>query len=669
MNLRAQKTFPASNYPPVAIVHPIMTNRFFTPVLRGKILFALALVTTAAAFAGIPSVEKILPADTLFVLAAPDFAKLRATFAKSPQSRFWNDAAMKPFREKFLAKWNEEFVGPLERDLGVKFDDYSSLPQGLLTFAITQEGWTGNNDAEPGVLLLLDAKDKSDQLKKTLADLLKKWTDAGKAIKAEKIRDVEFAVVPLSSNDVPKTLKQFSPQKQEVQELGKEPAKKSPDGQLVIGQFESLLIIGNSTKCVEGVVARLTGGSAPALADEPLFEQNRLALFRDAGFFAWFNAKNFFDALAKLPEEKPNPQAPSVFPPFELKKALAGLGLGGLKTIALDFKDAGDGSTFEIFVGAPESSRAGLFKLLATDAKDAGPPPFVPADAVKFHRWRPDAQKAIATLEKLLGDTSPQLFNTWNFLLSNGEEGVKQFDPAYDLRKNLFGNLGDDFIAYEKAPRGNSLVELSSAPSLFAIGSPNAEQLVRALPGLLSLRFGDAFKPKVREFLGKKIFSVVVPATSPVETEVKSLSYAASGGYVAFSTDAATLEEFLRSAESPARPLRETAGLADAAQRVGGQSTGLFSYENQSETMRVAFEVFKKLAPFATNSASSSNPLLNALPIAGPEKSFREWMDVSLLPDYAKVSKYFYFNVWAGSANVDGLTFKFFSPAPPQLKP
>ena len=53
--------------------------------------------------------------------------------------------------------------------------------------------------------------------------------------------------------------------------------------------------------------------------------------------------------------------------------------------------------------------------------------------------------------------------------------------------------------------------------------------------------------------------------------------------------------------------------------------------------------------------------------VAGPEKIFRAWMDFSLLPDYDKVSKYFYFSVYAGSTTADGISFKLFFPRPPQL--
>jgi hypothetical protein len=47
--------------------------------------------------------------------------------------------------------------------------------------------------------------------------------------------------------------------------------------------------------------------------------------------------------------------------------------------------------------------------------------------------------------------------------------------------------------------------------------------------------------------------------------------------------------------------------------------------------------------------------------------AFRAWLDFTLLPDYDSVSKYFYLSVFAGNANSDGLTFKVFTPRPPQL--
>jgi hypothetical protein len=114
------------------------------------------------------------------------------------------------------------------------------------------------------------------------------------------------------------------------------------------------------------------------------------------------------------------------------------------------------------------------------------------------------------------------------------------------------------------------------------------------------------------------------------------------------------LEEYLRSADGKLKPLRETPGIADAASHVGGTSGGLFSYENQRETMRAAFKLMKLSA--AGDSAMKMFP-----------PAFRDWADFSLLPDYDAVSKYFYLSVFGGSANADGLTLKVYAPRPPQL--
>ena len=43
-------------------------------------------------------------------------------------------------------------------------------------------------------------------------------------------------------------------------------------------------------------------------------------------------------------------------------------------------------------------------------------------------------------------------------------------------------------------------------------------------------------------------------------------------------------------------------------------------------------------------------------------------MDYSLAPPFEKVAPYFYFTVYGGSANVDGLTLKFYAPTPPALR-
>ncbi|HYG34857.1 MAG TPA: hypothetical protein VEC99_08740 [Clostridia bacterium] len=642
-------------------------------------LFGVASLGRAA----VPTPAKLLPDDTLLMVTAPDFAKAQEISKKLPHTQLWNDPAMKPFREKFMAKWNEELVKPLERELDIKLSNYTDLLQGQLTFAVTQNGWQGGDGDDFGILLLLDSKDKSDALKNNLADLRKKWVNAGKTLKSEKIRDVEFTILPISTNDVPKTLRSLIPQSPEAEEEdgdekdSDEKSAASDNSELVIGQVESLLIIGNSPKAVEKVVSRMTGGTVPPLADLAAYQANHLALFRESPAYGWVNAKAFIDVLTKeFAEKKEDSEAPSPFD-FKPEKIMAAIGLSGLKTAAFAFQNANEGSTVQFFLGVPEGDRQGVFKILAGEAKESNPPPFVPANVVKFQRWRMDGQKTWATVQKMLNDISPQFGGGVNFLLDTANAAAREKDPGFDIKKNLIGNLGDDMISYEKAPRGNALTNLLSPPSLFLLGSPNSDQLAAALKSILVYMSQQAgTPPEEREFLGRKVYTIPLQAMAmpfggtPAANAPRTLSYAASGGYVAFSTDVAMVEEYLRSADSQAKSLRETPGLAEAAQKVTGPGCSLFGYENQLETTRAIFETLKKDAGAASNStvAAASTMLPGALGAAKTGKDIAEWLDFSLLPPFDQISKYFHFSVYGGSATVDGLTFKVFTPVPPALR-
>ena len=154
-----------------------------------------------------------------------------------------------------------------------------------------------------------------------------------------------------------------------------------------------------------------------------------------------------------------------------------------LKTAAFTFNENPEGSIATLSLKVPESGRKGLFKILGIQTKDANPPPFVPADTVKFNRWRVDGQKAWSALETTLVAISPQMGGVIKLIM---ETAGKDKDPDFDLRKGLVANLGDDFILFQKSPKANSAADLASPPSLFLLGSPNADQIAGAIRNISS---------------------------------------------------------------------------------------------------------------------------------------------------------------------------------------
>ena len=597
----------------------------------------------APVYAAVPSPEKILPKETMLVITAPDAPKCWASFNGSPYGRLWNDPAMKPFRDKLTAKLQSDLIRPVEQQLGIKLDDYRGLAQGQFTFALLRE--EGTTDFNP--LLLIDAKDHSEKLKAALSDARKKWVAAGKQLKTEQIHGIEFTTLIATSGELSNSLKNiFSDNKgaheaAQSKEIGSTKAgdsvRESEKFQVLVGQSDSLLIVSYSKKVIEKVLALQTGGLTPSLDQEPLFQSDFASNLHDSTSYLWLNAK------AMLASAGAGDQAAPANPANISAKALvAATGLSALNTVSCAWRETSDGFLSQIVLRMPESERTGLFKALLPSAKESSPPPFVPADVIKFIRWRADLPETWNMLENLLGKINPGAKDAINFMLNGAG---KARDEKYDLRAELVGALGNDVITYQKSPRGDSTAAFASLPSIVLIGSPKPELLAAAVR-VATESFSPGATIKESDFLGRKLYSLA-GADSRL-----TLNFASSGGYVAFSSDITMIEEYLRGADEKTKPLGALPGLSEAAQKVGGMSTGLFGYNNQVEELRAAFENWHK------NGASPATP-----PPGGKGFNPSDWLDVSLLPPFNPVAKYFSFAVYSGRSTADGYAITFFAPS------
>jgi hypothetical protein len=157
------------------------------------------------------------------------------------------------------------------------------------------------------------------------------------------------------------------------------------------------------------------------------------------------------------------------------------------------------------------------------------------------------------------------------------------------------------------------------------------------------------------------------PAGRDAEVHERFLSFAGSGGYLAISTDTVLLEEHLREGANRAKMLRDFPGLNEAAQKVGGMDRGFFGFENHQEVMRSLLTILKKDSG-ALAMLISATPIGARLGWAEDSRGFKEWFDFALLPDYEKLSKYFYFSVYAINTTPEGVGLNAYSPVPPGLK-
>ena len=478
----------------------------------------------------------------------------------------------------------------MERQLGIHFADYQGLIQGQITFAIIPVDHAANPDGHYAAVFLLDAGDHAAQLAANLAALKKKWIEAGKTLKTGKIRETEFATLMMTTDDF--SLERLLPGLADTNAADILLPKPAPQKvELSIGQSGSLLIVSQSSQVIEKILARQAGGLLAGLDEQPAFQNDFAARLQGAPFYAWFNARAFLADWAMPPA--PAPDQPPLPGAAAGDGALATLGLTGLTSASIAYHDTPDGLNLQFFVGAPESSRRGLLRALTTEAKDSGPPPFVPADAVKFSRVRLDIPRSWRLLEATLNQVNPSLTQFLNYAL---DLAGKAQDEKYDLRAELLANLGDDIISYARNPVNTTLGDLRDAPEIWLLGSPNPWKLASAIKVAAGLLVPPT-SIKDREFLGRRIYSASLPGNLPITPQGGSRTYhfAASSGYVALTSDVEMLEEFLRSNDGNKPGLSQTPGLSDAAEKAGGgMSAGIFTFSNDKESTRTLLETLRK---------------------------------------------------------------------------
>jgi hypothetical protein len=427
------------------------------------------------------------------------------------------------------------------------------------------------------------------------------------------------------------------------------------DRQVHIGRVGAQLVVGTKSAQIEGVLARLNGKGAGALAGNPAFAADHGAVLRGADFYVWANPG------AVLPQLLDNlPDGAEVG--IDFGEVVGALGIDGLGTLAMAYSERPDGAHSELFIGLPKAKRKGLFGLLETKRADTSPPPFVPANVGAFSRWRLDMDAAWKNLEKLLLELSPDVANMVEFTV--GLLG-KDKDSNFDFRKSFLNNFGDDLIVYQMPPKDTALNDIGAGPMVVLVKSPNPDELIKgvgAVPGILPPPLNEAAMLP-RRLGDHTVYSFELaefPDPSTGELVKMELLLAARNGYMAAATDADLLQAFLDGKTNGGLAKRD--GLAAATALVGGMDSGFFGYQNDRDMVLSTMDTLR-------DNADQFDMIFSMIPTDGfGEVSLSEWLDFSLLPTGSKIAKYFDFTVYGAETDDRGISLKTFSPRPATLK-
>ena len=639
------------------------------------------------AWAAVPAAQRLLPPDTLLVVTCPDFVKARAELGALPLSRLWLDPAMQAVTAKLGQRWQAQMVAPLERQWGVRLPELLDLPEGQVTFALVSASTPPAAPAPPAMVLLLDTGGHRLQLATNLAVFKKRWVEAGKKLAAVKLQGHDFAVFGGAGGILPADVRAALLRRHRFDEAaggvvpvvprsaGPEPAAPGPD--VYMGQVEALLLIADSARVLEGVLARLAGNELPVLADQAAFARQSGALVQAGRIWGWANAGALLavpgaaGAAGEVPAEAitANPDN-ALFLSLHTAQILRALGVGSVEGAAFSYGVSAEGGLFQVRLAARAAGQRGFFDLLGGPVAGEDPPWFVPSTALTFSRWRAKGPKLFAATGQMLDELSPRLSSAWDFLIDTAADAARLKDPDFDLRASLTAGLGEDFTYWERAYAGETARSAGGTRSAYVLGSPDPERLAAALSALAQLLPQPEGDNAPREFLGCKIHSTPLPALPTPESASQgpgTLYYAAGGNHVVLSTDTAMVEEFLRGCEARPKMLAQLPGLARARQAVTVPGATAFGYWNDAERARLGLARLQRdsgalsgwvaLLPLPELVAE---PLLESLNVSG-------FLEAALLPPYERLGGYFHYSVYGLSVGSEGVTLKFFSPTPPGL--
>ncbi|MBT4227035.1 MAG: hypothetical protein HOD74_05635 [Verrucomicrobia bacterium] len=589
-----------------------------------SVLIAFTLVSSANAAKATPPLEALLPAGTVLVLAAPNYASAKKHFKASASGRFWDSAEFKPFLKKLAAGFEANVMAEIEEELAIDFDAFEKMASGSVALAVVPGQDAGE---EPALLLLLDAGRKSVTLRRALSRLERDWKKDDREVSETEIGGVDFTTV----------------------------SDPEGDQQVHIGRVGAQLFVGTKSAQIEGVLARLNGKGSGTLADNPAFAADHGAVLKGADFYVWANPGA---VLPQLLDNLPDGAELGI----DFGEVVGALGINGLGTFAMAYSERPSGAHYELFIGLPKANRKGLFSLLETKQADASPPPFVPANVGGFLRWRLNMDAAWKNLEKLLLELSPDVANMVEFTV--GLLG-KDKDSNFDFKKSFLNNFGDDLILYQMPPKSSALNDIGAGPIVVLVKSPNPDELIKgigAVPGILPPPLNEAAMLP-RRLGDHTVYSFELaefPDPSTGELVKMELLLAARDGYMAVSTDADLLQMFLDGKTMGSLAKRD--GLATAATSVGGMDSGIFGYQNDRDMVLSTIDTLR-------DNTDQFDMILSMIPMDDlGEVSLGEWLDFSLLPTGSKIAKYFDFTVYGAETNDRGISLKMFSPRPATLK-
>ncbi|MAH75570.1 MAG: hypothetical protein CBC62_04990, partial [Opitutia bacterium TMED102] len=234
--------------------------------MKKLLLSGLTTLALLPSLAAAPTLENLLPAETIAVVAAPNYATAEKNFNAGAVGQLWNSTEMKAFRKKFEDGFTDNVLARVQKQHGIDVEAFEELADGPVALGLVAPQ---NPGQQPSVLFLMDAGKKTFTLGRVISRLERNWKKNGRKTSRTTVGKTKFTTL-IGASEQPV---------------------------LHVGREKGLFLAGTDTGLLEGVLARNKGEGTAALAANEVFVADSAALLTRADAFAWANLSEVLPQL------------------------------------------------------------------------------------------------------------------------------------------------------------------------------------------------------------------------------------------------------------------------------------------------------------------------------------------------------------------------------------
>ncbi len=609
-----------------------MSRQWFCNSMFLCFCFLAFLFTTAPANAAtLPETAGLVPPETILLVEIDDFSELRTQFEKTDLYKLYKDPAMRHFIDDLKARWQERKKNEGDDEIPGILRDVDVWPQGRIAIAVVlDERAKDMND--PPLLFITQWGEGTVKVKEAVDKSVEKAIENGARREAEDYRGVGIITMTDKTSDT------FS-----------------------YCFMDDCLIGSVHPDALKFVIAQIKGAGSPTLGDDDDYNATLRALDSpgdgQAGFYV--NIKQLVKtALA----EDADGQARTI---------INNLGLSNVISLAgtVDLVGGPGGTPLGKALLKIDGEKKGICRMLDVESEGLRIPRFVPASSSSVSVIHLNIKKAFDELGNILGNFSPQMAAMLYMpLVPSSSQG----EPPLILKTGLVDHLGSQIVLAQstKKPSPDSSDAAPTGQLLMAIAIDNRNALEKSLSSLHSTFIAPNNPDARRELLGHTIYSVdlskflpflAAVARGPDAPEIPPSGFTVTDTHFIFASEA-TIERTIRSLDGSAESIDSGRWFARAKASIPS-AVGLASLEDNAATTEPLWFTMRQ-SKKEDKGANSKNELGVSMSTDSifPRLTFSPagsgFFDLSLLPEFDVVRKYFGVSAFYGVSRPDGFYFE-----------